>query len=481
MAIATPHLAQLPFKVSRLCADSRKLLAGDTFVAYPGEKSDGRTFIPQAIARGASAVLWEPANFKWQDDWAIANQPLPQLREKLGFLANEVYGLPSHYLWVIGVTGTNGKTSCAHWLGQALTKLGRKTAIIGTLGNGFYGELAPTANTTPDAITLHAQLRAFLEQGARAVAMEVSSHGLVQGRVNGVAFDVAILTNLSRDHLDFHGSMQAYENAKAMLFSWPELRYAILNRDDALGLKLSQHLNSDAKIITYGIAEGDVHCAALQVNAQGIKFDAVTPQGRAPIASQLLGAFNVYNLLATLSALLASGIDLQSAARALAQLEPVPGRMQKIGAASQALVVIDYAHTPDALEKVLISLKELLPASGRLICVFGCGGERDHGKRPMMGEVATRLASLTIVTSDNPRGENPRAIIDEIIGGTTGEYRIIEDRAQAIQQAIQLANSNDIVLIAGKGHESYQEIAGVKLPFDDASVAKTALERGVAL
>ena len=474
MAEALPAIA---FEVRRLAGDSRAIKPGDTFVAYPGEKIDGRQFIADAVAAGANGVIWEPKDFTWPAGINVPNQAIPDLRERLGYIASQVYGEPSQQLWVVGVTGTNGKTSVAHWIAQSLTRLGKKTAIMGTLGNGFYGKLAATANTTSDAISNHAYMREFFEEGAGAIAMEVSSHGLVQGRVNAVAFDVAVLTNLSRDHLDYHGSMDAYQRAKAMLFSWPQLGYAVLNADDAFGAKLAANLHAfSVEKITYGIAtKADVQGQKLVTDASGISLEVRTPWGSGLLQAPLIGRFNASNALATLATLLVSGMSLTNALGALKFVQPVPGRMQTLGGDGAPLVVIDYAHTPDALEKVLTTLREMLSPEAKLVCVFGCGGERDAGKRPLMGEVATRLAHRTIITSDNPRSENPDAIIKEISSGAKGNHEVIENRADAIRAAIRHAEQNDIVLIAGKGHELYQEINGVKLPFNDTTEAAAAL------
>lgn len=458
-----------------ITADSRRVGSGSLFLAYPGERMDGRDFIMQAAAQGAAAVFWESDNFSWNAEWKVPNQAVSGLREQAGVIADEFYGRPSQHLRMIGVTGTNGKTSCSHWLGQALTQLGRKTAVIGTLGNGFPGALTEAINTTPDSILLHGMLANYLAQGASGVAMEVSSHGLAQGRVNGVHFDVAVLTNLSRDHLDYHGDMAAYGEAKKQLFHWPELRCAVLNADDGLGAEVAEEMNGrDVRVLRYGFHAGEVLGRNLVLDGEGLAMEVSTPEGDATIKAHLLGRFNAYNLLAVLASLLASGIALAPAVEVLATLEPVAGRMQRMGGHGKPLVVIDYAHTPDALEKVLAALRE--QTVGRLICVFGCGGNRDKGKRPLMGEVVSRMADDALVTSDNPRHEDPAAIINDIVDGMNGNFRIEADRAAAIVQAIEQAHEGDVVLLAGKGHENYQEIDGVKLPFSDAEVAQRALE-----
>jgi UDP-N-acetylmuramoyl-L-alanyl-D-glutamate--2,6-diaminopimelate ligase len=473
-------LAGLGVKLTRLVTDSRKLRRGDTFVAYPGERLDGRQYIPDAIAAGSNAVLWERAAFDWNPAWDVPNLGVDDLRGKAGVIAEQVYGAPSEKLWMIGITGTNGKTSCAHALAQVLTLLGRKSAVVGTLGNGFPGALEPSPNTTPDAVTLHRQLKDYLDAGAQCVAMEVSSHGLAQGRVNGVHFDVALLTNLTRDHLDYHGDMASYAAAKAGLFGWPALKYAVLNLDDPFGAELAGRLGcSGVQVAGYSL-EGKRENAGiavlarnLRLSAAGIEFEAATPWGTARVVSPLLGRFNAQNLLATLATLLVSKIGLDEAVGALARIEPVPGRLQKLGGDGKPLVVVDYAHTPDALEKVLQTLREV--AAAKLICVFGCGGGRDKGKRPLMGAAASRLADEVIVTNDNPRHENPQTIIADIVAGINANHHVIEDRALAIGEALRRAAPHDVVLVAGKGHEDYQETNGLRLPFSDAEVASRLL------
>lgn len=471
---------RLGVKVQRLTIDSRRAQAGDTFLAYPGEKLDGRKFIVQAIAAGATSVLWESEGFTWNREWQVANLGIKGLRYKIGELASHVYGQPSQKLLVIGVTGTNGKTSCTHWIAQCLTSLGKKTAVVGTLGNGFLGALEPTLNATPDAVLLQAQMAKFVEQGAQCVAIEVSSHSLVQGRVNGVDFDIALFTNLSHDHLDYHGDMEAYAAAKAKLFHWPSLQYAIINMDDRFGMELATGLKRTlVTVLGYGLGKGEISGHHLNLSKHGLNLEIVTSWGTAKLQSHMLGAFNASNLLGVLATLLASEVPLQDAVEVLQEVRAVPGRLQVLSEKGKPTVVVDYAHTPDALEKVLQTLRGILNGGGemRLICVFGCGGERDRGKRALMGAVASRLADATIVTSDNPRGEAPRAIIEDIVSGMQPNYYVVEDRATAIYRAIDEAHEGDVVLIAGKGHETHQEINGAKLPFNDVEVAKAALHQ----
>jgi UDP-N-acetylmuramoyl-L-alanyl-D-glutamate--2,6-diaminopimelate ligase len=543
------RLAALAVPVTRLVADSREIKRGDTFVAYPGEKIDGRQFIAEVIAKGANAVIWEEQNFTWDEDWHVPNLGVSDLRHKAGWLADYVYNSPSKDMWVVGVTGTNGKTSTSHWIARALNDAGKNCALIGTLGNGFLGgngfagALQATANTTPDAVRVHGLLAGYLRAGARAVAMEVSSHALSQGRVNGVHFDVAMLTNLSRDHLDYHGDMQSYAAAKRKLFDWQHLKYAVLNLDDAYGVELAEQLqdsaaltrgceafgtgeaashplpqsagyaitsdlasvvgspsrmassstsnvsrDADTEVIGYGLSDAALQLAErlglrmvygnlLEMSGQGLRLAVHSSWGAKQMDSALVGRFNAANLLGALAVLLVSGMGLDDAVQSLGRVQPVAGRMQRLGDTWQPTVIVDYAHTPDALEKVLQALREVNQAAGgKLICVFGCGGDRDRGKRAMMGMVAEKLSDFCILTSDNPRSENPREIIAEVVGGMNEDnHEIIVDRAAAIQSAIRLARQSDTVLIAGKGHEDYQEISGVRHPFSDVLVAQQAL------
>ena len=460
-----------------LSADSRHITAGDGFAAYPGEAGDGRDYIDQAIAAGASAVLWEQQDFSWPARWAdVPNLGVANLKAQVGEIAAQLYGQPAQALWMIGITGTNGKTSCAHWLARCLNQLARRAAVLGTLGNGFPDQLSISPNTTPDAIVLQRTLADFVKQGAQAAVMEVSSHGLAQGRVNGAKFDVAVFTNLSRDHLDYHGDMDRYAAAKAQLFSWPGLKHAVLNLDDELGRTLAAQLeHGTVNVVGYGFDAGRVRGENLHLSASGLRMDIVSDWGNAQLDSPLLGRFNASNLLATLATLLVSGVSLNDAMQQLSTLQPVAGRMQALGGGEKPVVVVDYAHTPDALEKVLSTLKQVNP-NGRLICVFGCGGNRDVGKRPLMGVIATQLADEVIVTSDNPRNEDPLAIIRDISAEMGANHHIEPDRAQAILAAVQSAQRGDVVLIAGKGHEDYQEIHGVKYPFSDVEIAQRVLE-----
>jgi UDP-N-acetylmuramoyl-L-alanyl-D-glutamate--2,6-diaminopimelate ligase len=476
--------------------DSRRVAPGDVFVgvpgAVPGRSADGRAYVRAAAALGAAAALveaegWTPVGV------AIPVLPVPGLRRLVGALAASFYGRPSEKLLAIGVTGTNGKTSCTQWIAQLLTFEGMRCGVIGTIGSGFPGAaFAGAALTTPDASALQRQLRALLDDGARAVALEVSSIGLDQGRVDGMAFDIALFTNLTRDHLDYHGTLENYEAAKARLIDWPTLSHAVLNLDDAAGERFAARLaqRSGVRVIgfTTQAAAAPAPLAlrlsahAVRATATGLRFEVDDGVHRIDVAAPLVGAFNVSNLLGVLGVAVAAGIPLARACAVVPRLAPPPGRMQRIGADGAPLAIVDYAHTPDALAQALVALAPLAQArGGRLWIVFGAGGDRDPGKRAPMGEAAARLADRVVITSDNPRTEPPEAIVEAIARGipadrATRVERIV-DRAEAIAYALGAADAADVVLIAGKGHEDYQEIGGVKRPFSDAEHARAALAR----
>ena len=468
------RLAQLGVPLAGLTADSRAVKLGSIFVAFPGTQRDGRAFIPDAVARGATAVLWEREGFEWNERWEVPNLGIQDLRAKISAIAGHVFGNPSDSLWMAGVTGTNGKTSVSQWIAAALDGLGRRSAVIGTLGNGLVGERSEAKNTTPDPIVLQRLLADYLRRGARNVAMEVSSHGLDQDRVAGIKYDAAIFTNLTRDHLDYHGTMEAYAEAKFRLFSARGLRHSVINIDDDWGASFVERLAGD--VITYGSRkDARLRASRVGLSEAGVRFHVASEWGEGEVSARVLGAFNVSNLLAVLGALIAAGVAFDVALAALGALDPVPGRLERVGGGALPLVVIDYAHTPDALEKALEALRPTVAAGHRLVCVFGCGGDRDAGKRPLMGQAAARLADHVIVTSDNPRGEDPDAIIAQVLAGVSGDAEAIEDRQVAIFSALHQAEPGDVVLLAGKGHETYQEIAGVRHPFDDREVARAAL------
>jgi UDP-N-acetylmuramoyl-L-alanyl-D-glutamate--2,6-diaminopimelate ligase len=480
------ELAQLGVRPAGLAADSRAVARGDVFLAYPGERADGRRFVADALARGAAAVLWERDGFAWPRDAVAPNVGVAELKRLAGPLAGEVYGRPSEHLWVVGVTGTNGKTSCSQWLAQALAGAGRKCAVVGTLGMGFPGALEEDPNTTPDAVVLQQALRRFRDAGAACVAMEASSIGLDQGRLEGTRFACALFTNLSRDHLDYHPDMERYAQAKMRLFRAAGLGHAVLNLDDALGVRIAHMLAfGPVRRVGYSLARGAAAASGLEhwlealdvaVSADGIAFRLESSWGAVAIASPLVGRFNVANLLGVIGVLLVAGLPLAAMPSIAARLEPPPGRMQRLGGGAAPLVVVDYAHSPDALDKCLGSLRDVARAQGgRLVCVFGCGGDRDRGKRPLMGEIASRHADFVVITSDNPRSEDPAAIVAEILPGVRAPHAVHVDRREAIRAAIGGARGGDVVLIAGKGHEPYQEIAGQRLQFSDADEARAAL------
>jgi len=473
-------LARLGVAPHRITSDSRAVQRGVAFAAYPGAHQDGRAFIGDAIARGAPAVLWEGAGWHWDATHLVPNLPVEGLRERLGPIADFIYGSPSAALWMVGVTGTNGKTSCSQWIAQAFAHAGRPAAVMGTLGNGFPGALAPAPNTTADAAVLHETLARLRQEGATVVAMEVSSIGIDQGRVNGTHFDVALFTNLSRDHLDYHGTMAAYGAAKARLFEWPGLAAAVVNADDPFGERLVAMARSHGlRVLTYGVNSGDITATSIAATPGGMALTVATPSGRGSLATRIVGTFNVSNLLGTLGVLLASDVPLPAALEAMAVLTPPPGRMQRLGGDSAPLVIVDYAHTPVALEQVLSALRSWVGADGSLVCLFGCGGDRDPGKRREMGRIAASLADRVVVTSDNPRGEDPTTIAMAIAEGVRDagnrHWRLEVDRGKAIAQAIATARAGDVVLLAGKGHEDYQEANGIRTPFSDVAQASAAL------
>lgn len=468
--------------VTGLHLDSRRVGPGDAFVALPGAQTHGIAFARTAFAQGASVILAEPADHHVRGE-ADADLPGPviwlnQLRQQLGTLAARFHGHPSADMTVVGVTGTNGKTSTVQMLAVVLQQLGHCSASIGTLGAGLTGHLVRGEHTTPDVLQVHAKLAELRAAGASHVAMEVSSHALDQGRVDAVAFDVAVFTNLTRDHLDYHGSMQAYAEAKARLFAWPTLAATVLNIDDAFGVDLSERVAANVACWTFSTARQDaaVYASDVRVQPAALSFTLNTSQDRTTIESPLLGRFNVANLVAVAASLQALQQSFADVANALPQLASVPGRMRRLGGVNgQPLLVVDYAHTPDALEQALAGLRE--HCRGRLICVFGCGGERDAGKRPQMGASAERLADRIIITDDNPRNEDGAAIVRDILDGVhnAGAIEVERDRAQAIGHALATAALDDVILVAGKGHETTQEQAGETRPFDDLAVARAIM------
>ncbi len=466
--------------VRGLALDSRRVRVGDAFFALQGGAAHGITFAPDAVAQGAAVVLAErPAVLGPQHSTQAAPVVwIDNLRAQVGEIAARFFDRPSETLHVIGVTGTNGKTSIVQLLAAALLSFGSRTATIGTLGAGLVGAIREGERTTPDAVSVQALLAEFRDAGASHVAMEVSSHALEQGRVNALAFEVAAFTNLTRDHLDYHATMEAYGAAKARLFTWPGLRAAVINIDDAFGRELVGVLPANVRGLRYGVenTQADIVASEVRSSTEGLHFTLSTPWGEGAVSSVLLGRFNVANLLAVAGCLGALGYTFAQIHQVLESAQPVIGRMNRLGGGAAPLIVVDYAHTPDALEQALTSLRA--HCACKLICVFGCGGERDQGKRPQMAAIAERFADRVIVTDDNPRGENGDAIVAQILAGFAKPQAatVQRDRAQAIALALREAQPGDVVLIAGKGHEPYQEIAGIKHPFDDLDVARRSLE-----
>lgn len=468
--------------ISGLALDSRTLTEGQAFIALAGSQQHGLSHLKQAIENGACAVLYDPADGGRELAATRCDIPMlaiEHLSQRLGELAARFYRQPSQHLDVIGITGTNGKTSCSQFLAQALDHCG----IIGTLGWGEWGRLNKTLNTTPDALAIQQMLATLAMSRKRAVAMEVSSHGLEQGRVNGVRIKGAVFTNLSRDHLDYHGTMDAYLNAKLTLLDKPGLDFVIVNLDDATSRRIIAAVPETARIWGVSAEQNrfqacNEHIAADRIGHQpdGIAFDACWRNERQRITAPLYGDFNVENLLQVLAVLLAMDMSLHEAARRLARVKPIAGRMQRFGGNGRPLVFVDYAHTPDALDKVLASLRKHCRRD--LWVVIGCGGDRDRGKRPLMGAAAERWADHVLLTDDNPRNENGNAIIDAMLAGCRSDNTIvIRDRELAIRSAIRRAAGDDIVVVAGKGHEDYQEIQGVRYPFNDKDIVLDALDQ----
>ncbi|NWA01319.1 UDP-N-acetylmuramoyl-L-alanyl-D-glutamate--2,6-diaminopimelate ligase [Pseudomonas gingeri] len=471
-----PHAGR-DLLIRELALDSRKVRAGDLFLAVPGGKVDGRSHIADALQRGAAAVAYEVEGATVLPITDIPLIPVKGLAAQLSDIAGRFYGDPSRQLNLLGVTGTNGKTSVTQLVAQALDLLGQHCGIVGTLGTGFHGALHSGLHTTPDPIAVQATLADLKKAGAKAIAMEVSSHGLHQGRVSALAFDVAVLTNLSRDHLDYHGTMEAYGAEKAKLFSWTDLSCRVINLDDDFGRRLAAH-EHESRLITYSLEDSSayLYCRDAQFGDEGVRATLVTPQGEHHLRSALLGRFNLSNVLAAVGALLGLDYALDEILRVLPQLEGPAGRMQRLGGGARPLVVVDYAHTPDALEKVLLALRP--HAKGQLRCLFGCGGDRDRGKRPLMAEVVERLADSVLVTDDNPRTEDALRIFDDIRAGfvAADAVRFVAGRGLAIAELIAAAKADDVIVLAGKGHEDYQEINGERHAFSDLVEASKALD-----
>lgn len=465
------NLTILPdIKIKNLQNDSRKVCPGDVFLAYPGAASDGRNFVSEAIKAGAVAVIYDPENYSAP----ICDIPCvayPNLAVALSDLACEFYQNPTHKLDVVGVTGTNGKTTIAYQLAQAHALLNTQSAYIGTIGEGRVNALNPILNTTPDALQIQQLCHTYVQNKIKTVCMEVSSHALCMGRVDGVKFNQAIYTNLSHEHLDYHKTLEAYAAEKAKLFAFPGLSYAIFNQDDAHVALMQAKIPSGCKALTYGIDKAcDVRGQNIRLDMRGSVLDVASCFGNFELRLGVLGRFNIYNSLAVLTSLLAYGYALADVLAIMPKLVPSPGRMERVS--DSPVVLVDYAHTPDALENALSTLVELKKA--RLFVVFGCGGDRDISKRAVMGGIASQYADHVILTSDNPRTENPEKILDDIQAGLNVGPKVsrIEDRKQAIKHALQIAESDDMILIAGKGHEAYQEIGHERFAFSDQAVVR---------
>ncbi len=466
-------------QISGLTLDSRLVKPGDIFCAIKGTQLDGQKFIEDAITRGAVAVLTDESTNK---TYTVPVITMPNLRQKISAIGGRFYDYPAKALEIVGVTGTNGKTSCTQFIGSALKQLNISCGVIGTLGSGLYGNIQSGSLTTPDAFTLQKTFADWRDRGVRHVAMEVSSHGLDQGRVNDIPFTVGIFTNLTRDHLDYHGTMEAYGNAKKKLFINPLLKNAVVNYDDPFGRALIDELKQD--VFAYSMIPrtsrgttviGWILANNIKQDDSGLHAEIITPWGQGELLTTLIGQFNLSNLLAVLTTLCLLKIPFEKALYGISQLSAVPGRMERFGGENKPLVIVDYSHTPDSLEKALKAIR--LHCKGKLYCVFGCGGDRDRGKRPLMAKIAESYADYVTVTDDNPREEDPDQITYDIFQGFSHSDNIIlqHDRSKAIQNVIQYAKPNDCILIAGKGAEMYQLIGDKKIPFNDAEEVISAL------
>lgn len=480
--------------VTGIQLDSRKIMPGNIFVALSGDREHGLEYAQDALKNGAVAILCDRKfdqncqQLLVQLLTRVVCVPVENLGDNLGRIASRFYGEPSKNMFVVGVTGTDGKTSVSHFIAQALDNKNDHCAVIGTIGNGLVSDLQESTHTTPDVIKVHELLSGFNVASINNVAMEVSSHGLDQGRVNAVDFNVAVFTNLGRDHLDYHGDLESYKNAKRKLFRAEGLSAAVINLDDEYGCQLANEFKDALDIWGYtcndlisGVEQNQLNilkATEITTSASGIKMHIESSLGCAELQSDLIGDFNASNLLATLAVMLIHGMSFEAAIKRLEKIRTVPGRVEAIRAANRPLVVIDYAHTPQALASVLKTLKSV--CQNKLYCVFGCGGDRDTGKRPLMAAAAEQYADSIVLTDDNPRTEDPENIIDQIRNGFASESNvmIIRDRSKAIAHAINSAGENDIILVAGKGHEDYQLIANEKIPFSDIQVVKACMGAG---
>jgi len=473
--------------VCGIATDSREVVPGDLFIAVSGSQYDGARYIEQAIQRGAAAVLWEMSGnspglprAKSAGGVAVPVIAVPGLRRHVGHLCSRFFHEPSRALMIIGVTGTNGKSSVASYVAQGLQRE-HNCGLIGTLGTGFWNDLTPSPNTTPGPLALQRNLRRFVDTGARYAVMEVSSHGLHQGRINGTDVNIAVFTNLSHEHLDYHGDMESYGLAKKLLFDMPSISHGIVNIDDDFGKELAAGLPAAVDVITYSLVAPHpdhaprVYADAISLHAGGLRFELHSDWGSCRIESALLGRFNIANLLATFGVFMAMPLDFEDAVERVRHLLPVAGRMEIFTGDGGVSAVVDYAHTPDALAQVLAAVR--VHCTGRLWCVFGCGGDRDPAKRPLMGAVAEAGADQVIVTDDNPRTEAPASIVEQILAGMKqpGHAAVRHDRHGAIEQALASAQPGDVVVIAGKGHEDYQLIGDRRIPFSDRQVVRQCM------
>ncbi len=455
-------------QITGITDDSRKARRGDLFLAVPGSRVDGRDYVVEVAGKSVAAIVCDPP-FK---ECVVSGVPIftvDNLAPLRGEIASEFYDRPSAAMTVVAVTGTNGKTSCSQYIAAAMNRLGRLCGIVGTMGSGFESNLQNPGLTTPDAITLQKIIAEFRDESADAVSLEASSHGLDQGRLNGLQVNVAVFTNITRDHLDYHGSFSAYKKAKQKLFELEHLEAAVINLDDSFSTELEMTVCSSVRVLTYSLKNSDASlwCKSLEFNMQGFNARVSTPWGEVPVSSSLLGDFNVSNLLVVIAVLGLKGFGVKEISSAVSSLSNIKGRMDVLYPEDSATVVIDYAHTPDALEKALNAVR--LHGQGEVWCLMGCGGNRDKGKRSEMGELVTRLADHAVITDDNPRDEKPMEIIEDILKGVhPGAHAIVkQDRRKAIAYALKHARAGDVVLIAGKGHEEYQEVAGKKLDYSD--------------
>lgn len=461
-----------------LATDSREVQSGDAFIALAGARTNADHYVDQAIQQGASVVLLDTrSQTECREHHGALVVPVPGLKGRLGVIADRFFEHPSQRLRLIGVTGTNGKTSVSQYIAQLLTETGTPCGVIGTLGYGMPGRLQAASHTTPDVVKVNRTLAQILSQQGRAAAMEVSSHALDQGRIDRLAMTGAVFTNLTRDHLDYHGSMEAYGAAKARLFSREELHFAVINFDDPFGRQLYEQLDGKCDRIRYSLHESQTELWLTGFRPTADGFDAAIDGEWGPfeVSAPLLGSFNASNLLAAMGAVLSLGVPVARVVKAVERLTPPPGRLESFTGANGVQVVVDYAHTPDALANALAALRP--HTRQRLICVFGCGGDRDAGKRPEMAREAAAGADVVIVTDDNPRSESPEAIAADIVQGFDRPEQacVIHDRADAIRRAVAMAADGDVVLIAGKGHEAWQEMAGQRLPFSDVEQVRHAL------